>query len=434
MNRIGIRREDKSPWEARTPLVPADVQHLIADHGLEFTIQNASNRAFPAEEYRGAGAALADDLRDCPIIMGVKEIPPDQFETGKTYVFFSHTIKGQRKNLPMLRRLMELRCNLIDYEKIVDPQGRRLVFFGRYAGLAGMIDTLRVLGLRLQLEGIATPFMKVRPAHQYRNWPHAREELRGIAEEIRREGIPQPSRPLVFGFAGYGKVSGGAQEVFDLLPFEQISPDTLPALPPVGDRCYKVVFREEDMVQPCDPATSFDVQDYYRHPERYRPTFIQHVPYLTVLINGIYWEPRFPKLIDREQFRNLYSGATPPRLRVIGDISCDLDGSLACTTRYMTPDNPVYVYHPTSGETLDGVSGSGPVVLAIDFLPCELPVDASVEFSKALTPLIPALAQANFSAPLEASGLPLELAGATILLQGKLTDKYKYLSDYLLDH
>nr|HPM25254.1 hypothetical protein [Phycisphaerae bacterium] len=135
---IGIRREDKSQWEARVPLVPADVRVLIQEHGLAVQVQSSPIRRFAEAEYRAAGATIVDDLRACPIILGVKEIPPRYFEPGKTYVFFSHTIKGQPANMPMLKRLLELGCTLIDYERIVDEHGRRLVFFGRFAGLAGM--------------------------------------------------------------------------------------------------------------------------------------------------------------------------------------------------------------------------------------------------------------------------------------------------------
>jgi saccharopine dehydrogenase (NAD+, L-lysine forming) len=431
MTRIGIRREDKSRWEARTPLVPADIQRLIKNHGLEFTVQSSPIRAFPEEEFRAVGAKTAEALADCPIIMGVKEIPSQLFEKGKTYVFFAHVIKGQPKNMPMLRRLMDLGCQLIDYEKITDDKGRRLVFFGHYAGLAGMIDTLWALGRRLEHEGIANPFTHIEPAHQYRNLEHVQEEIQAVADAIRSNGLPQAIRPFVCGFAGYGKVSQGAQEIFDLLPMVEIEPEDLPKLQPSRDQCYKVVFHEEHMVQRVDTSQPFELQEYYQHPERYRPTFFQHVPYLSVLVNCIYWEPKYPRLIDAEQFRALYCGSQQPRLRVVGDISCDIDGSVACTARATSPDNPIYVFEPDTGRAIDGVAGRGPVVLAVDFLPCELPVDASAEFSRALTPFMPALANADFTGTLAGSGLPPELAKATILLRGKLTESYAYLAEHV---
>ena len=432
MTRIGIRCEDKSRWERRTPLIPADVKRLIAEHKLQFTAQRSPIRAFSEDEYRAAGAQVADNLADCPIIMGVKEIPAAKFEPNKTYVFFSHTIKGQPGNMPMLRRLMELKCNLIDYEKIVDDQNRRLVFFGRFAGLAGMIDSLWTFGQRLLHEGIESPFSHVRPAHEYRDLQHARAEIGKVAEVIRKGGLPKAIQPLVFGFAGYGKVSQGAQEIFDLLPKVDVAPQDLASVKPSASQCYKVVFKEEHMAERIDRSAPFQLQEYYKNPERYRASFFQYALHLSVLVNCIYWEPRYPRLIDREQFRTLYAGSGKPRLRVIGDISCDIDGSVACTVKATGPEDPVYVYDPVTGQATSGVAGCGPVVLAVDFLPCEVPVDASIEFSRTLSPFIPSLARADFSGKLADSGLLPELSRAMILLRGELTEAFAYLKPHAL--
>ena len=427
---IGIRREDKSRWEGRTPLVPEDVRKLIRDHGLKFQVQKADNRAFPEDQYRQAGAEIVNDLQPAPIIMGVKEIPVVCFEPNKTYVFFSHTIKAQSANMPALRRIVELGCTLIDYERIVDDQNRRLVFFGRFAGLAGMIDTLWALGKRLEHEGIANPFSKCEPAHRYKNLEHHSREIAKVAEEIRARGLPKSLCPFVCGFAGYGQVSQGAQYIYDQLPMKEVTPEELPALPADPHACYKVVFREEHMVSRIEASRPFDLQEYYKQPERYQAAFFRHVPYLTLLLTGIFWTPKYPRLITREQFRELY-GQSQPRLRVIGDVTCDIDGAIACTTRSTTPDSPIYVYDPATGATQDGVAGNGPVVLAVDFLPCELPVDASSYFSGTLAPFIPALARANFSGNLEDSGLPPELQRAVIVYKGSLTGPYNYLESEL---
>ncbi len=427
---IGIRREDKSEWEGRAPLVPNDIRWLHEEHGIEFRVQTSPIRAIKDKEYRSCGAAIVDDLADCPIIMGVKEIPVEKLAPGKTYVYFAHVIKGQPHNMPALRRLMELGCTLIDYERIVDDQNRRLVFFGRYAGLAGMIDTLWAFGQRLLHEGIESPFAQVRPAHLYDDLENVKREFATLAAAIRTGGLPAAIRPLVCGFAGYGHVSQGAQAIYDLLPVQEVAPADLPGLPPNPNCCYKVVFREEHMVARVDRSVPFDLQEYYRHPERYRGTFFQYARFLSILVNGIYWEEKYPRLITRDQFRDLFS-AGQPRLRAIGDISCDIDGSLACTTRATDPARPVYVYDPLTGQTTDGFAGRGPVVLAVDFLPCELPVDASNYFSHTLGPFIPALARADFSAALADSGLPPELQRATIVYRGRLTDAYRHLEQHL---
>lgn len=427
---IGIRREDKSKWEGRVPLVPDDVLRLIDRDGLQFTVQSSPTRAFPDEAYQAAGARVTPDLVDCPLIMGVKEIPPDRLEAGKTYIYFSHTIKGQPANMPALRRLLELGCTLIDYERIVDDQNRRLVFFGRYAGLAGMIDTLWALGQRLRHEGIDNPFTRIQPAHRYDDLGHFRREIAYVADSIRRRGLPKALRPLICGFAGYGQVSQGAQYIYDLLPVTQIAPDDLASVPAEAHQCFKVVFREEHMVRRTDASASFALLEYYEHPDRYQAAFFQHAPHLHVLVNCIYWDHRYPCMITRAQFQELYAG-DQPRLRVIGDITCDVDGSLACTTRATDPGRPIYVYDPNTGETHDGVAGHGPVVLAVDFLPCELPVDASNYFSGELRRFIPALDQADFSKPLAQSGLPPELQRATIVYNGELTEAYRYLVEFL---
>jgi len=431
MARIGIRREDKSRWEARVPLVPADVERLIRDHGLDVTVQTSPIRTFSDDAYRAVGAAVAEDLADCPIIMGVKEIPPARFETGKTYVFFSHVIKGQPANMPMLRRLMALGCQVIDYEKITDDQGRRLVFFGRFAGVAGMIDTLWALGERLKHEGVDNPFVRIRPAHRYDDLDHVRREIGAVSDSIRKDGLPDAIQPLVCGFAGYGQVSLGAQEIYDLLPVVEVSPEELPSVKPASRECHKIVFREEHMAERIDGSSPFELQEYYDYPDRYRASFFPQVPYLTMLVNCIYWEPKYPRLITRKQFQELYAEPGSTRLRIIGDITADLDGSLACTTRVTAPDKPIYVYDPATGQTPDGVAGNGPVILAVDFLPCEVPVDASIEFSRSLLPFMSRLAAADLSGSLAESGLPPELARAMIVYHGELTEPYGYIRDYL---
>ena len=426
---IGIRQEDKSPWEARAPLAPEEVEELTERHGVRFQVQHSPYRVFGAQQYRNAGAEVVSDLDACPVILGVKEIPAGKLAPGKTYLYFSHTIKGQPDNMPALRRLIELGCTLIDYERIADNEGRRLVFFGRFAGLAGMIDSLRALGRRLQSEAIANPFARVRPAYEYGDLDEVRHHFALIGEEIREAGLPAEIQPFVCGFAGYGQVSRGAREIFDLLPVTRVRPDELAQLPRRGDTCFATVFDERHLVEPVEASRPFELRDYYDHPERYRAALFPYLKHLTVFINAIYWDPRYPRFLTREQLRELYEGQ--PRLRVIGDITCDIDGSLACTVRATTPDNPVYVYDPFSGEATDGFRGRGPVVLAVDFLPCELPVDASRHFSKSLAPFIPALDAADLSAPLEASGLPAELARAVIVHNGELTEPYRYLEKHL---
>ena len=429
---VGIRREDKSVWERRVPLVPADVARL-QQGGLTFHVQQSDKRAFADADYTRAGARVVPELSEASIIMGVKEIPPERIEPERVYVYFSHTIKGQPANMPALRRLIEAGCTLIDYERVVDDDGRRLVFFGPYAGLAGMIDSLWALGQRLQHEGLRTPFAAIQPAHRYADLAHARRSIEEVGRAIHQDGLPAALQPFVCGFAGYGQVSQGAQQVYDWLGVQEVAPGDLATLQPAPHTCHKVVFREEHLVEPEDGTAAFDLQEYYDYPERYRPAFWPYAEQLQVLVNCIYWEPRYPKLLSRAQFQQLFGGGVQPRLRVVGDITCDIDGSLACTTRATEPGNPVYVYDPETGDTADGVAGTGPVVLAVDFLPCELPVDASQHFSADWSRFVPGLARADFTQPLAASGLPIELQRATIVYRGALTDDYRYLEEHLAD-
>ena len=162
MARIGIRREDKNEWERRAPLTPDHVAELVEQRELGISVEPASLRVFPAKDYRAAGARIDETLTDCRVVLGIKEIAIERLEAHKTYLYFSHTTKGQQYNMPMLSRLLELGCTLIDYERVLDERGRRLIFFGRYAGLAGMIDTLWALGRRLTVEGYDSPFARDR--------------------------------------------------------------------------------------------------------------------------------------------------------------------------------------------------------------------------------------------------------------------------------
>ena len=430
--KIGIRAEDKSRWERRVPLVPDDIRELTRA-GLEVVVESSPQRAIRDTEFQAAGVAVAASLADCPIVVGIKEIPPARLEPDKVYLFFAHVIKGQPYNMPMLRRMMDQKATLIDYERIVDDQNRRLIFFGRHAGLAGMVNSLWALGQRLAWEGLETSLTRLRQARTYPDLDAARADLADIAADIRRGGIPAAIAPLVCGFSGYGNVSQGAQEIFDLLPHEEVAPDQLANLPVgVGDRLFKVVFREEDCVAPLEPGAAFDLADYFaRGSSAYRGIFAPRAEHLTLLVNCIYWDERYPRLLAREDFRRMWAGDRRPKLRVVGDISCDPDGSVQCTVKPTDPGNPVYVYEPDSGRTVDGVAGHGPVVMAVEILPAEIPRESSQHFSGVLKGYMQALAAADFRVPFEALQLPAELKRALILHRGELTPDYRHLQAHV---
>ncbi len=431
---VGIRREDKNRWERRVPLVPEDVRRLTAA-GIRFIVQPSPIRVFPDEEYAKVGATVQEDISAASTIFAVKEVPIDLILPGKTYAFFSHVIKAQKHNMPMLQRLMDLKCSLIEYERIVDSFGKRLIFFGTHAGHAGMIDTLHVLGRRLESEGVPNPFSAVRMAHGYESLADAMEAIRRVGEGIVARGLPREISPLIIGITGYGHVSSGVQDVLEALPVEELPPRALldggvrAALS--GRKVYKAVFREEDMVEPESPGHRFDLQEYYANPDRYRGIFSRYLPQIDILVNCIYWDHRYPRPVRREDLRALFTAKGRPALRVIGDISCDIEGGIECTVKVTDPSEPSFVYIPHEDRFVDGVDGNGVVVMAIDNLPCELPREASEFFSRALIPYTEAIARAGMSGALDDSGLPEEIRRATIVRRGELTPEYRYLEEHL---
>jgi len=433
--KFGIRDEDKSPWERRVPLVPADLKDLNAA-GIRTVVQTSPRRAFADEEFTAAGVPVQQDLSDCDVIIGIKEIPPSKLQPGKIYLFFPHVIKGQAANMPMLRRLMELKATLIDYERIVDEKNRRLIFFGRHAGLAGMINTLWALGRRLDIEGVRSPFSRLKQARNYADLSGAREDLQRIAAYVREDGVPEAVHPLVVGVTGYGNVSHGAQEILDVLPVKPVSPSDLSGV--AHDRSlsrnliYKVVFKEGDLVEPLEDGKSFDLNDYYRHGKTgYRGIFERHLDHLSVLVNCIYWDERYPRLLTRDQCCRMWASGRRPKLVVIGDISCDVNGSIECSVKATEPGNPVYVYDPATGNARDGFEGHGPVMMAVDILPAEIPRESSADFSRVLARLLPEMGKADFSRGFSALLLPAELKRAVIVYQGELTPDYAYLKSFL---
>jgi len=432
-HRIGLRYEDKYAMERRVALVPQHVQQLI-DKGIEIEVVKSEKRIFKDSEYAHAGAKLVDKIAQHGIVLGVKEMPVGYFQNQATYLFFSHTIKGQEYNMPLLRNMMESKINLIDYERVTDEKGRRLIFFGRFAGLAGMINSLWSAGKRWKEFGIQTPFLKLKQTHHYQSLEEAKEVINGVAMEIQLKGLPAEIQPLVVGFTGYGNVSKGAQEIIDILPTTEISPQELLDFStqgfPDNSRIYKVVFKESDLSTPIDSSKAFDLQEYYNHPERFESQFEKYIPHLTILMNCMYWDNRYPIIVTKDYLEKLYEDGNP-KLLVIGDVTCDPDGSIECTFKGTEIEDPVFVYNPKTRKSIMGFKGEGLLIMAVDILPSELPREASQTFSDALLDFIPVLAVADFSVPFEQLSIPAPLKRAMILHQGHLTPDYQYLEQYL---
>ncbi len=478
---IGIRHENLYAQERRTPLTPEHVKHLISDMDMDIVVQKSDKRIFTDNEYLKAGARVASNLQDCRIILGVKEIPVEDYEPGKTYLNFAHVVKGQSYNMPRLARMMELGCNHIDYEKITDEQGNRIIFFGHYAGIAGMINSLWSLGLRLKEQGIETPFLRIMQAHKYNSLADARKEIEEVGLEIAEEGLPDAILPLTIGITGYGHTSQGAQEILSLLPVKEISPEKLLMLR--NRKCspknliYKVVFRQEHLSAHKE-GRPFDKVDYYSHPSNYYSIFEKYLPQLTVLMNCMYWEPRFPRIVTKDAVKRLFNpestineqptinpepaitqetsinpkpaitqdtsinaentinqepAITPifPKLTVIGDITCDPDGSIEITHIGTEVNDPVFVYNPDTGEPTMGYKGKGLLVMAVHILPSELPRESSAGFSNALIYYLKPIVDCNFNEKFSDLVLPKALRKALILHKGELTPDYKYLEAHL---
>lgn len=431
--KIGIRKETQYPSERRAPLTPEQIKKINLEN-IKIVVEPAEQRIFSSDDYINAGAEISPDLSNCDIIFGVKEVPIKDLLPNKTYIFFSHTIKGQSYNMPLLKAILEKNITLIDYELIKNEKGQRLVFFGNYAGYAGMINSLWLLGKRFELEGIGNPLSKIKQALNYENLESAEQAIKSVGKEISENGLPKEITPLITGFAGYGNVSKGAQNVYELLPSKTLTPDELEEFVLKGQFSnkvvYKVVFKEVDMYKHIS-NNEFNFEHFIKNPNEYESIFSKYIPNLTLLVNGIYWENKFPKHVTKKYLKELYKSDKKRKLKVIGDISCDIEGSIEITVKNTDSKNPSFVYEPLTDEVKNGIEGEGPVVLAVDKLPAELPRESSQYFGNSLFPFVKTLASADYSKKIEELEIPSEIKNAIIAHNGKLTPNFTYLNKYL---
>jgi alpha-aminoadipic semialdehyde synthase len=430
---IGIRQENAYEEERRVPLAPDHVANLVREHRLRVIVEPSAKRCFSDAEYERAGAEVSADLSPCTVVFGVKEIPPQNILPGQVYCAFSHTMAGHPSTMPMLDRILTEKCTLIDYELVRTSHGRRVIFFGHFAGYAGMIDALWALGQRFRWEGVSTPFEDIRPAFEYPSLEAAQAAIKEAGVRIRREGLPPSAVPMVFGFTGQGNVARGAMRILHLLPTVKLHAEELDERFRAGQfsngTVYSVRFRQRDLYEPLAQGEEFDWSRLHRHPETYRNRFERFLPLLSVLVNGIHWDTGFPRVVTKSGLRALFERNPTPRLRVISDITCDVEGSIEATVK-TTPSGrgAAYVYEPLSGVARDGVAGVGPVMVAIDTLPSELPLEASTSFGDALMPFVPTLAGVDYSVERgEDLALPDEIRKAVIVHRGRLTDRFAYL-------
>ncbi|KAK9101658.1 hypothetical protein Scep_025088 [Stephania cephalantha] len=384
---VGILSESTNKWERRAPLTPSHCARLLhegrANTGVSrIIVQPSPKRIHHDALYEDVGCQLSDDLSQCGLILGIKQPKLDMILPDRAYSFFSHTHKAQKENMPLLDKILAERASLFDYELIVGDHGKRLLAFGKFAGRAGMIDFLHGLGKRYLSLGYSTPFLSLGASYMYTSLVAAKAAVIAVGEEIATLGLPPGICPLVFVFTGSGNVSQGAQEIFRLLPHAFVDPGRLSELAGQGDHAqhvssskrvfqvYGCVVTCKDMVEPKDPTTKFDKADYYTHPEHYNPIFHERIaPFASVIVNCMYWEKRFPRLLSTKQLQELMTKGS--RLVGISDITCDIGGSLEFVNQSTSIDKPFFRYDPLTSSYHYDMEGSGIICLAVDILPTE---------------------------------------------------------------
>ncbi|XP_039751118.1 alpha-aminoadipic semialdehyde synthase, mitochondrial [Pararge aegeria] len=440
---IAIRREDQSVWERRAPFSPSNVNRLVRN-GVRVIVQPSNRRAYPMQSYINAGAIIQEDISEASVIFGVKQTPIDLLIPNKTYCFFSHTIKAQEANMPMLDAILAKNIRLIDFEKLMDDAGNRVVAFGKYAGVAGMINILHGLGLRLLALGHHTPFMHVGPAHNYRNSSMARQVIRDAGYEVALGMMPKSLGPLTFVFTGSGNVSQGSQEIFQELPHEYVPPEMLRKVAEHGspNKIYGCeVRRRHHLVR--KNGGGYDPVEYEEHPERYISTFAQTIaPYTSVLVNCIYWAVDSPKLLTIPDAKHLLmpshtpwlpisigAPALPHRMLAICDISADPGGSIEFMNECTTIDTPFCLYDADRNKDTKSFKGPGVLVCSIDNMPTQLPRESTDFFGDLLYPYAEDIMSSDATRPLEEHNLSPVVQGAIITSNGKLTPSFEYINE-----
>ncbi|EGW06535.1 Alpha-aminoadipic semialdehyde synthase, mitochondrial [Cricetulus griseus] len=427
---MALRREDVNAWERRAPLAPKHIKG-ITKLGYKVLIQPSNRRAIHDKEYARAGGILQEDITEACLILGVKRPPEEKLMSKKTYAFFSHTIKAQEANMSLLDQVLKQEIRLIDYEKMVDHRGSRIVAFGQWAGVAecGPHSLRNHGGKHLGM------------AHNYRNSSQAVQAVRDAGYEISLGLMPKSIGPLTFVFTGTGNVSKGAQEVFNELPCEYVEPHELKEVSKTGDlrKVYGTVLsRHHHLVRKTDGV--YDPVEYEKYPERYISRFNTDIaPYTTCLINGIYWEQNTPRLLTRQDAKSLLAPVKsavvpvegcpelPHKLVAICDISADTGGSIDFMTECTTIERPFCMYDADQHIIHDSVEGSGILMCSIDNLPAQLPIEATEYFGDMLYPYVEEMLLSDASQPLESQNFSPVVRDAVITSNGILTDKYKYI-------
>lgn len=425
---IGIVREEKNKWERRVVLTPKEVKVLV-DKGIRVLIQPSTNRWFTQKEFEDVGAIFQEDLSEAEVILGVKEVPIENLIADKTYMFFSHTIKAQDYNMPLLDKLLELNIRMIDYECIREDK-QRLVAFGRFAGMAGTVDFLRGIGEFLLEKKYQSFFVNVASTYMYVDLADIKESLTKVGVNIGSKGLPPEFAPYVFGVTSKGRVAQGALEILELFPHEYVEPDQLDTIPKDDNtKIYITVLTQKDLVERKDGEVGeFDKKHYYENPSKYRSKFHNYYDKISFLINCMYWEAKFPRVIIEDEL------CEQENMKLMGftDISADFEGSIEITRRFSDIEEPFHLYSPKTRKLKMKISEyeEGDILYHwVDHLPAEMPIESSMHFGEKLLPFLKDLVRSDTKTPFEElNDIPDVIKQAILCCNGKLTPNYKYIS------
>ena len=397
--RLGLIREGKTPPDKRVPFTPHQVEEIVQRFAhVTVVAQQSDFRCFKDNEYEAVGIAAKPSVEDCDILMGIKEVPVEQLLEGKTYLFFSHTIKKQPYNRKLLQEVLKKKIRLIDYEALKDKQGNRLVAFGRYAGIVGAFNGLWTYGKRYGGYTLRRAFECF--------------DVNDLKLELRKVKLPAVKIILT----GAGRVGKGAMETLDTAGIRKVSPQDF----------LTRTFNEPVYVQlaSADYHTRkegghFNREEFHQYPERYTSHFKDFTAVTDILMAGAFWNPKAPVLFTREEM-------TSPdfKIKIIADITCDIGGSIPSTKQASSIADPIYDFDAHTDATKPPLSNSEFVtVMAVDNLPCELPRSASEEFGRDLIDRI--------FKPLLLDDPEGIIERGTIARDGVLTETFQYLSDYV---
>ena len=398
--KIGLIREGKFPPDFRVALTPLQCKSLI-ENGWDIVIQKSNVRCFTDEEFVNAGIPLVEDVKNCDVLIGIKEVPVDLLIPSKTYLFFSHTMKKQAHNRKLLQTVMEKKIRLIDYELITDDQNERLIAFGYFAGIVGAHMALYTYSKR-------TGLFELKHMNQF---PHYDDAVKRYKE------INWP--PIKIVLTGTGRVGSGAAKVLNDMGFVRMAPADF--LNSTNEKACYTQLSAVDYVSSKDHK-AFTKQDYYKMPQNFDMDFKKYLAVSDIFINGIYWDNKSPAFFALEQMKNENF-----KVEVIADVTCDIapDSSIPCTLKPSTIDDPVFGFDKNTLEIVEPYHRNTVDIMAIDNLPNALPRDSSEAFGEKLIKyILPELEK-------EHSDI---LDRGTITQNGVLSPKYRYLQDYVDDH